>query len=201
MLIKKKQPIYLKRYREIATVLARHAREDFYKQNENLLKEEIISTRGIIGLVLAVSLLLSAPIVLAMHGGEHGPPWGGWRGSEGWGMGQRYQRMYNPETVETLSGEVLGVEKITPMERMSAGVHVLLKTEGKTIPVHLGPVWFIERQDVRIKKGDKIEVTGSKVMMRDKPTIIAAEMKKGDEVLILRDEDGIPVWSGWRRGE
>ena len=160
--------------------------------------------------IFAMFLVLTAGYGFAQTGGMmggqkgemgHGPPWGDWRGSEGWGMSQRYQRMYNPETVETLSGEVLGVEKITPMEGMSSGVHIILKTKEETIPVHLGPVWFIERQDVKIKKGDKIEVTGSKVMMRDKPTIIAAEVKKGDEVLILRDEDGIPVWSGWRRGE
>ena len=62
--------------------------------------------------------------------------------------------------------------------------------------MHLGPVWYIERLDIKIKKGDKVGVKGSRVMMRDKPTIIAAEVKKGDEVLILRDEDGIPVWSG-----
>ncbi len=153
-----------------------------------------------LGLLIIASLLLTASIVLAMHGGEHGPPWEGWRGSEGWGMGQRYQQMYDPESVETLSGEVVGVERIRPMERMSYGVHILLKTEEETIPVHLGPVWYIQRQDVRIKKGDKIEVTGSRVMMRGKPTIIASEVKKGDEVLILRDESGVPVWSGWRRG-
>jgi hypothetical protein len=156
----------------------------------------MMRTKVIVGLVLAVSLLLSAPVVSAMHGGEHGPPWEGWRGSEGWGMGQRYQKMYNPETIETLSGEVIGVEKITPMEGMSSGVHIILKTEEEKIPVHLGPVWYIERLDIKIKKGDKVDVKGSRVMMRDKPTIIAAEVKKGDEVLILRDEDGIPVWSG-----
>ena len=25
------------------------------------------------------------------------------------------------------------------------------------------------------------------------------EMKKGDQVLILRDANGVPVWAGWRR--
>ena len=154
----------------------------------------------VIGLVIALSLLLAASVVLAMHGGEHGPPWGDWRGSGGWGMEQRYQKMYNAETGETVSGEVIAVEKITPMEGMSAGVHIILKSEEVKIPVHLGQVWYIERQDIKIKKGDKVEVKGSRVMMRGKPTIIAAEVKRGDEVLILRDEDGIPAWSGWRRG-
>jgi hypothetical protein len=34
--------------------------------------------------------------------------------------------------------------------------------------------------------------------MMGAPTIIAAEIKKGDSVIILRDENGVPVWSGRR---
>jgi hypothetical protein len=44
-----------------------------------------------------------------------------------------------------------------------------------------------------------VEVTGSRVTFRNKSAIIAAEVKKGDEVLRLRDSNGIPVWAGWRR--
>jgi hypothetical protein len=40
---------------------------------------------------------------------------------------------------------------------------------------------------------------GSRITYEGKPAIIAAEVKKGDEVLRLRDEKGIPVWAG-RRG-
>jgi hypothetical protein len=44
-----------------------------------------------------------------------------------------------------------------------------------------------------------VEVKGSRVTFEGKPAIIAAEVKKGDEVLKLRDENGFPMWSGWRR--
>jgi len=30
-------------------------------------------------------------------------------------------------------------------------------------------------------------------------TLIAQEVKKGNQVLILRDASGEPVWSGWRK--
>jgi hypothetical protein len=46
---------------------------------------------------------------------------------------------------------------------------------------------------------DKIEVKGSRITFGGRPAMIAAEMKKGDEVLKLRDDSGFPVWSGWRR--
>ena len=126
-------------------------------------------------------------------------PWQGWRGSGGWGMGGGYQRMYNPATVETVAGTVESIDRITPMKGMASGVHVTLKTEKGTLSVHLGPEWYVERLDTKIAKGDSIEVKGSRITYNGKPAIVAAEVKKGDTVLKLRDDNGIPVWAGWRR--
>lgn len=148
-------------------------------------------TKRIIGVVVALSLMLTSSIASAA--------WGGWRGSGGWGMGTQYQRMYNPVTVETLTGSVESVDKIAPLKGMYSGIHVMLKTDKETISVHLGPEWYIERLDIKIEKGDKIEVKGSRVTLSGKPAIIAAEVKKGDNVLVLRDSAGIPAWAGWRR--
>jgi hypothetical protein len=107
--------------------------------------------------------------------------------------------MYDPKSVEIISGEVIAVEKITPSAGMSYGVHATLQTEKETISVHLGPGWYIENQDVKIEPKDRIEVKGSRVTFAGKPAIIAAEVKKGDELLKLRDQGGFPVWAGWRR--
>ena len=49
------------------------------------------------------------------------------------------KRMYNPAAVETISGTVESVDKITPMKGMMYGVHLSLKTDKETISVHLGP--------------------------------------------------------------
>lgn len=149
-------------------------------------------SKKVMGLLVVISMLLTASIVLAQ-------PWKGWRGSGGWSMGSQYQRMYNPKTVETISGTVESIDKITPMRGMYYGIHLLLKTDKETISVHLGPGWYIERLDTKIEKGNKIEVKGSRVTMMGKPAFIAAEVKKGSSVLKIRDENGIPVWAGWRR--
>lgn len=125
-------------------------------------------------------------------------PWKGWRGSGGWGAQGAYQRLYNPATVETVSGEVTAVERIAPLKGMGAGIHLQLKTDKETVSVHLGPAWYIERLDTRIEKGDAVQVTGSRVTVAGKPAIIATEVKKGDGLLTLRDARGIPLWSGWR---
>ena len=88
---------------------------------------------------------------------------------------------------------------MVPQKGMYSGVQVILKTDKETIPVHLGPSWYIERLDMKILKGDNIEVKGSRVTFAGKPAIIAGELKKGDQVLVLRDANGVPVWAGWRR--
>ncbi|MBZ0155551.1 MAG: DNA-binding protein [Alphaproteobacteria bacterium] len=149
--------------------------------------------RKIVGfLAVILSMFLITALALAA-------PWKGWRGSGGWGMGSPYQRMYNPATVQTVSGIVESLDRITPREGMSYGVHLMLRTDKETIPVHLGPGWYIERLDTKIEKGDTIEVKGSRVMFAGTPAIIAEEIKKGDNVLVLRDSAGVPAWAGWRR--
>lgn len=152
-------------------------------------------TKNIIGVMAIVSIVLAASVVFAQPMKQ----WKGWTGSGNWGMGTPYQRMYNPATVETISGTVESVDKITPMRGMYYGIHIQLKTDKETISVHLGPGWFVERMDTKIEKGDKVVVKGSRVTMMDAPAIIAGEVKKGDSVLRLRDENGFPVWAGWRR--
>jgi len=122
-----------------------------------------------------------------------------WSGSGGWGPDSRYAKMYNPATVESLTGEVMNIEKIVPRKGMSYGIHLALKTDKETISIHLGPSWYIENQDIKIEAGDRIEVKGSRITSAGKPAIIAAEIKKGNEILTLRDENGFPVWAGWRR--
>jgi hypothetical protein len=101
--------------------------------------------------------------------------------------------MYDAKSVETVKGEVVSVDQ---MNGMCSGVHLTLKTDNESVSVHLGPSWFLDNQNTKIATQDKIEVKGSRVQFDGKSAIIAAEVLKGDQVLKLRDENGIPVWSG-----
>jgi hypothetical protein len=119
-----------------------------------------------------------------------------WQGSNGWGMNDSYCGMYNIGTIEIISGEVVSVDKFTPMKGMSHGVRIILKTEKETISVHLGPVWYVEKQDFKIEPKDKITVKGSVITFEGKKSIMASEVKKGDKILKLWGERGNPLWSG-----
>jgi len=149
--------------------------------------------RIILAWLVALSVLLMASAAMA-------GPWKGWRGSGGWGYSNPYNQMYNPAAVETLIGEVASIDKTVPIRRMDYGVALTVKTEKETIAVHLGPGWYIERLDKPFAVGDKVEIKGVRVTFFGKPAIMAAELKKGDKILVLRDSSGIPVWAGWGGG-
>ena len=108
--------------------------------------------------------------------------------------------LYNPKTVETIVGEVISVDKVSGPGR-GYGLHLTLKTAQETIAVHLAPGWYLDKQGFTIAAKDVIEVKGSRITFKGKPAIIAAQIMKGDRVLQLRDERGIPSWRGrGRRG-
>lgn len=123
----------------------------------------------------------------------------GWRGSGGWGHHSQYGRMYDPNNLTTVRGEVISVDTFTPRTGMSGGMHLQLRTNNnQTLDVHLGPAWYLQNQDVPLEPNDTIEVTGSRVDFAGQPAIMAASVKKGDMTLMLRDENGFPMWHGWR---
>ena len=117
------------------------------------------------------------------------------------GQGLPYDRNYNPQTEETLKGKIISIDRIASNQTMYCGIHLVVKTDEETIPVHLGPEWYIEEalanKDIIIEIDDKIEIVGSRMSYGKKPAIIAAEIKKRNKTLTLRDEIGVPFWSGW----
>jgi hypothetical protein len=51
---------------------------------------------------------------------------------------------------------------------------------------------------VSFSKGDAVEITLSKVKTESAEFLLAREVARGDDKLILRDGKGIPVWN-WKR--
>jgi hypothetical protein len=116
------------------------------------------------------------------------------QGGPGSGGEAGYDRMYDPKTVETVSGEVLSVAKNTDRGQ-DAGVSLTLRTAQETILVYLGPDWFLARQDLALAPRDQVEIIGSQFTVNGKPALIAGQVKKGDKTLKLRDLAGIPAWA------
>ena len=117
-----------------------------------------------------------------------------WRGSGGWGSKGAYCKLYDTKTIETHRGTVVSVDAVTPIPGMSEGLELQLKTDQETITVHLGPRWYVENQDIIFQPQDVIEVTGSRINCEGQRIMAAAQVRKGDQLVTLRDAKGRPLW-------
>ena len=113
-------------------------------------------------------------------------------GTRGMGFGP-----YNTATETTVTGTVQAVQQ-HPGQRGGMGVHLLLKTKDSTLDVHVGPSWYLDKQEMKLAEGDTVEITGS--MLKTNDGILAKEIKKGDKTLSLRNAAGRPLWAGPKRG-
>lgn len=118
----------------------------------------------------------------------------------GWGHGSSYGRMFNPDSIQTVSGKVIAVNKIAPMDTEDYGISLFVDTGSEEIFAHLGPSWFLDTEPMQFQTGDNIEVTGSRITMDGDPVIVVTEIRKGNEKMALRSPKGQPVWSGWKKG-
>lgn len=93
-------------------------------------------------------------------------------------------------TVEELKLPAKGKEKDV--------AHLMIKNGADVMDIYLCPKAFIDDMGVTFVKGDEIAFTGSKVKDGETDMILAREVIKGSDTLILRDGKGNPVWS-WHK--
>jgi hypothetical protein len=105
-------------------------------------------------------------------------------------------RFYNPQAVETLAGKVVTVNRRAPRRPgRPAMVSLVLQTGQGKVMVHLGPADYMDSQAVKLAAGDLVEVKGVRFTRGNRIGLIAGEVQKGDQVLLLRDgATGQPLW-------
>jgi hypothetical protein len=104
---------------------------------------------------------------------------------------------YDVHTETKMKGTVEEV-KLPPKGSEKEVAHLLVKAGTDTVDVYLCPESFLDDMGVSFSKGDEIALTGSKVKQGETYFILAREVVKGTDTLVLRDEKGNPVWS-WHR--
>ncbi len=100
----------------------------------------------------------------------------------------------------TITGKITQVLTETHKPGVYPGMAFLMESqkEGR-VRVHLGPVWFLERQEVFFQPGDEVTVKGVCFKANGQTKLVAAQVIKGDHVLVLRDSQGQPLWEAWRK--
>lgn len=146
-----------------------------------------------IAIVVGLLVLASFTVADAQRWGGKGK-WGSWAGNY-------YHWNWNPASIESIKGEVMTKDTITPPKGRSWSPAVgmtLKKEDGSLIYVHLGPQWYIDKQEMAINTSDKVEVSGSKITVEGNTVLLASSIKKGDKTWQLRDDKGFPFWSARR---
>lgn len=113
------------------------------------------------------------------------------------GMGMRMGPMhYDASTEATMAGTVMEVKQIPAGGRGSGGVHLKFGAPEGEFEVHVGPAAYVASRNFTFTAGDALTVTGSKTTIDGRNVILAREIRKGDQVLTLRNAEGFPLWSG-----
>jgi len=90
------------------------------------------------------------------------------------------------------------VQDVKEVTLASGQLRVVLnvKAGDETLDVFLAPKAYLDSMDSAFAKGDEVEITGSKLKdSDDKPIILAREVVKGQNTVVLRDKNGEPVWT------
>jgi sporulation protein YlmC with PRC-barrel domain len=104
-----------------------------------------------------------------------------------------YDNLFDPKTIQTVSGEIVKVEYFEDTRL------IVYTDEKKPVLVALAPTGYLENQPKVLRPGNRVTVTGSEVTVDDTPLLIATDIKEGKEELQLRDNEGHPLWFGWKR--
>jgi hypothetical protein len=130
-------------------------------------------------LVVVVSLAISAAVLAQTRNGNTAPK-------------------YDAKNEVTIKGTVDDIKEVPgPLE----GVHLVLKSDTETILVHVAPGKFLKEMDTSFNKGDMLEIVGCKVKDADgSDELLARQITKTNNELVLRDKKGIPIWVLWNPG-
>jgi hypothetical protein len=112
-------------------------------------------------------------------------------------VAQKAQQTNRPKydvNTETKIKGTLEEVKLPPKGSEKEIVHLLVKTGTDTVDVYLSPKSFLDDMGVSFSKGDEIVLTGSRVKQGEADLILAREVVKGTDTLVLRDAKGNPIF-------
>jgi hypothetical protein len=93
-------------------------------------------------------------------------------------------------TETKMQGSVEDVE-LPPKGREEEVGHLLLKGNTETVVVYLCPEAFLDDMGGSFAKGDEIAVTGSRVKQGEAEVVLAHDVVRGADTLVLRDAKAI----------
>jgi len=106
---------------------------------------------------------------------------------------------YDKTAEVKLKGTVEEVREVPGSCCKDKCTHLMLRTDKGLLEIQVAPEAFLKDMEVTFAKGDKIDVIAAKVTKDGVDTYLAREITNNGNVLVVRDNEGGPVW-GWKKG-
>jgi hypothetical protein len=91
------------------------------------------------------------------------------------------------------------IEEVRDVPTAAGGTQLVVKTDSKSVLVYVGPGQFLKELEMSFNKGDQVDVTGCKALNEsNEEQVLAREVVVGSNTFTLRDDKGVPIWSGWK---
>ena len=101
---------------------------------------------------------------------------------------------YDPSTEAKMKVTVQEL-KLPDKGKEKEAAHLVVKSGTDTLDIYLCPKSFLDDMGANFAKGDEVTITGSKIKQDGTDLILAREVVKGTDTLLLRDDKGKPVWN------
>jgi hypothetical protein len=155
-----------------------------------------------LGVPFAAAAEPTAAVPQKGRGGGRGTGGGGGGGRSGGGGGGPLSPSGSPRTVETIKGELTRVDGGEQKKGGTSrpGPMIEVRTEKETLQVHAGSPDYRREHKLDLRVGDVVEITGTRGVGKASSSFSAYSIKKGDQVVRLRDESGKKLWKPRKRG-
>ena len=113
-------------------------------------------------------------------------------------IGPRQQKgapAYNVAGETVVTGVVQDTKEFFCPVSDDQGMHLVLRTQQGDLLVHVAPARFLRGLGVRFNPRDELAIVGTRIHYQGQDALLAREIRRGSEVLIVRDSQGHPVWN------
>ncbi len=109
---------------------------------------------------------------------------------------QKHPRVkYDLASETRISGTIEEVKEFECPVSGTMGYHLVLKTGGDPVVVHVAASRFMKEYEIFFEKGQHIDVVGSKVKLENgEDAFLAREITRGQNTYAVRDKQGNPLW-------
>ncbi len=112
-----------------------------------------------------------------------------------WRPESMYNKRFDAANISTMRATIKKVSTFTPEKNALPGLKLRVETgQDRSVIIYGGPQQHYLQQPIRFRKGDEITITGSQTTVNNKSVIMACEIRKGTDALMIRDLKGTPAW-------